>query len=164
MTINAAPSTPIINQNGLVLTSSASTGNQWYLNGTAIPGETNQTYTVTQTGNYTVIVTGSGCPSLSSTAVNITTLGITQSANDSFFTVYPNPSEGNFTISFNITVKATYKLELKNTLGQLVYSETLTDFSGSYLKPIDVSNFGKGIYVITLSNPNNENVKKAVVY
>lgn len=40
--------TPSITQNGMTLTSSSSTGNQWYLNNVAIPGATGQIYTATQ--------------------------------------------------------------------------------------------------------------------
>lgn len=164
MTVNAAPATPSISPNGFVLTSSASSGNQWYLDGVLISGATGQIHTATQVGNYTVIVTVNGCPSQPSAAVNITTVGISQSANDYFFNVYPNPSDGNFNVSFNITLKATYKLALKNTLGQVVYLETLNDFNGRYSKQMDVSKFGKGIYMISLTNPNNETIKKVVVY
>jgi len=164
MTVNAIPPTPVITANGALLTSSASTGNQWYLNSTIIPNATNQTYTATQNGNYTVVVTVSGCSSIASAAVNVINAGIDQSTNNYFFSVYPNPNEGNFNVSFNVVLKATYKLELRNTLGQLVYNETLTDFSGSYSKQMDVSQFGKGIYLISLTNSNNNTIKKVVVY
>jgi|GEM_PF-3025451 len=164
MTINPSPATPTVTQNGLVLTSSATTGNQWYKDGVLIAGATSQTYTVTQIGIYTVIVTGSGCPSLASAPVNVTTTGIDQSGNENFFTVYPNPSDGNFNVSFNVPIKATYKLELKNTLGQLIYQETLTDFNGHYSKQMNVSQFGKGIYMISLINPNKETFKKVLIY
>jgi hypothetical protein len=46
------------------LTSASATGNQWYRNGVAIPGATNQTYTFNNSGNiaytnqYTVVVNG----------------------------------------------------------------------------------------------------------
>ncbi|MBV8520022.1 MAG: IPT/TIG domain-containing protein [Acidobacteria bacterium] len=43
------------------LTSSSATGNQWYLEGTAIVGATNQTYAAGTAGSYTVQVTSSGC-------------------------------------------------------------------------------------------------------
>ncbi|MDP1744398.1 MAG: T9SS type A sorting domain-containing protein [Bacteroidota bacterium] len=164
MTVNAIPATPVITANGALLTSSASAGNQWYLNSTIIPNATNQTYTATQNGNYTVVVTVSGCSSTASAAVNVINAGIDQSTNNYFFSVYPNPNEGNFNVSFNVALKATYKLELRNTLGQLVYNETLTDFSGSYSKQMDVSQFGKGIYLISLTNSNNNTIKKIVVY
>jgi len=38
-----------------VLTSSIATGNQWYLNGTAISGSTGATYTAKTSGSYTVM-------------------------------------------------------------------------------------------------------------
>ncbi len=134
------------------------------MNSTIIPNATNPTYTATQNGNYTVVVTVGGCSSAASAAANVINAGIDHSINNYFFSVYPNPNEGNFNVSFNVAVKATYKLELRNTLGQLVYNETLTDFSGSYSKQMDVSQFGKGIYLISLSDSNNSTIKKVVVY
>ncbi|MDJ1504202.1 hypothetical protein, partial [Xanthocytophaga agilis] len=75
ITINATPATPTISGtltfcvgNNTVLTSSAATGNQWFLNGTAISGATNQTLTVSTAGNYTVTVTSNGCSATSATA------------------------------------------------------------------------------------------------
>jgi hypothetical protein len=52
----------------VTLTSSSATGNQWYLDGNPIGGETNQNLVVTASGSYTVIVTASGCPSAPSAA------------------------------------------------------------------------------------------------
>src|SRR5947209_13254755 len=62
VTVNQTPATPTITggpltfcQGGSVtLTSSAATGNQWYLNGGAISGATNATYSATASGNYTI--------------------------------------------------------------------------------------------------------------
>ena len=44
--VQAKPLTPTITANGYVLSSSATTGNQWYHDGTAVSGATGQTYTV----------------------------------------------------------------------------------------------------------------------
>lgn len=50
----------------MLLTSSSASGNQWYKNGVAISGATNQTYSATSAGSYTVVVTnGSGCTATS---------------------------------------------------------------------------------------------------
>jgi hypothetical protein len=81
VTVNPAPATPTITPGGpttfctggsVTLTSSSASGNQWLLNGNPIGGETNQQYVATGAGNYTVIVTASGCPSAPSTAVTVT--------------------------------------------------------------------------------------------
>ncbi|MBI2270447.1 MAG: PKD domain-containing protein [Bacteroidetes bacterium] len=167
-TINQVPQTPTISQSGVILTSSESTGNQWYLNGVLIPGATNQTYTVTANGDYTVVVTIGNCTSTGSTPLNVNNVGIAKTDNDPFFTIYPNPNDGNFNIAFNAVEKANYRLELKNTLGQLIFRETLSDFAGSYSKQLNIAEYGKGVYMINLiplsSGTRNEIVKKVMVY
>ncbi|MBB5437352.1 gliding motility-associated-like protein/uncharacterized repeat protein (TIGR01451 family), partial [Pedobacter sp. AK017] len=55
------------------LTSSASTGNQWYKDGNLISGAVNKTYIATATGSYFTIVTNAnGCSSLPSQAIPVT--------------------------------------------------------------------------------------------
>lgn len=78
--------------------------------------------------------------------------------------VYPNPSKGDTRVSFNAAQKSTYKLDVRNVLGQVVYQRTLTDFSGSYNRPLELSQYGKGLYTVTLSNGGKSTMKKAVVY
>lgn len=76
------PATPTITPDGpttfctdgsVTLTSSSATGNQWYLNGNPIGGATTQTIIATTSGNYTVVVTNSGCAS-SASAITIVTV------------------------------------------------------------------------------------------
>src|SRR5205807_680895 len=54
------------------LTSSSASGNQWYLNGNPIGGATNQVYSATASGSYTVTTTASGCSSAASAATVVT--------------------------------------------------------------------------------------------
>src|SRR6185503_10218344 len=56
----------------VILTSSSATGNQWYKDGIALTGETNQTYSATQAGSYTVIATIGSCTSPLSNAIVVT--------------------------------------------------------------------------------------------
>jgi hypothetical protein len=81
VTVNPIPATPTISPGGpttfctggsVTLTSSSATGNQWYLNGNPIGGATNQAYSATATGNYTVTVTTLGCASSPSAATTVT--------------------------------------------------------------------------------------------
>ena len=164
VTITPLPATPTISQVGSVLTSSSVTGNQWYLNGTIISGATSQNYTFTVNGSYTVIATNGSCSSLVSASANITTVGIADSDNPNSLTIYPNPSDGFFTISFNIVTKSTYKVELFNSLGQVIYKDVLNDYIGNYSKQLSVVDYGKGVYTLTLTNSRNETVKKVIVY
>jgi len=55
---------------------------------------------------------------------------------------------------------------LINSLGQLIFKELLSNYSGQYSKRINISEYGKGIYTISLMNTNNENqnIKKIIVY
>ncbi|MBL4656986.1 MAG: T9SS type A sorting domain-containing protein, partial [Flavobacteriales bacterium] len=156
LTVNAIPATPTIFENGLVLMSSATAGNVWYLDGTAIPGAIGQTYTVIQDGAYTVVVTEDGCSSAASVASNITITGIAEVSHDFYFNIYPNPSEGDVNISFNTIANSTYNLELRNVLGQLIYQETVADFQGQFYKQMNVSQHGTGMYVISLTNSKNK--------
>src|SRR4029077_5254425 len=81
VTVNPIPPTPTITPGGpttfcqggsVTLTSSAASGNQWYLGGSPISGATNQTYVANASGSYTVIVTALGCQSLASPATTVT--------------------------------------------------------------------------------------------
>jgi len=164
ITVNPIPTTPVISQAGSVLTSSSATGNQWYLNGTLIPGATNQTHTVVQNGNYTVIVTKNNCSSNASTPVNMSTVGIDGAKEEVLVNVYPNPNNGNFTISFNSSDKSNHTLELSNSLGQIVYREVLNDFNGVYSKELSIAGYGCGVYMLSITNEQTEIKKKIIVY
>ncbi len=69
-TISAGGATTFCSGGSVTLTSSSATGNQWYKDSVAISGATNQTYSVTASGVYTVAVTA--CGSTSSTGITIT--------------------------------------------------------------------------------------------
>ncbi|MCA6363862.1 MAG: hypothetical protein IM638_12555 [Bacteroidetes bacterium] len=66
VTVNPLPPVPTITQFGPTLFSSASSGNQWYLNSNLLAGATNTTLVPQTNGNYEVVVTDSnGCMSQS---------------------------------------------------------------------------------------------------
>ncbi|MCW3084928.1 MAG: hypothetical protein JWP12_2294 [Bacteroidetes bacterium] len=158
------PTTPTVTQSGTTLISSSATGNQWYVDGVAIPGENNQSYTYTANGTYTVEVTNGGCTSAASTGVVVVNTGIAEGSNPNSLSIFPNPNDGNFTVSFSSTEKESYTIEITNALGQVVLKEDVKDFTGKYNKDLSVEEYGKGIYMISLTNANHETVKKMMVY
>jgi gliding motility-associated-like protein len=80
LTVVDLPSKPIISSNAtsfclpgsMNLNSSEASGNQWYLNGSLIPGAINNVFTATTSGTYTVIATQSGCASNESDGIDLT--------------------------------------------------------------------------------------------
>ncbi|MEO8380094.1 MAG: IPT/TIG domain-containing protein [Acidobacteriota bacterium] len=81
VTENPIPPTPTITPGGpttfcaggnVTLTSSSASGNQWSLNGNPIGGATAQQYVASVAGDYTVVVTTSGCPSAASAVTTVT--------------------------------------------------------------------------------------------
>jgi hypothetical protein len=56
----------------VTLTSSSATGNQWYLDGNPLGGETGQTYVASASGSYTVIASTGVCASPASSATTVT--------------------------------------------------------------------------------------------
>jgi hypothetical protein len=167
ISITASPATPTISigSNGTTLTSSATTGNQWYQNGVLIAGATNQTYTATTNANYTVMVTANGCSSFTSSNALVSAVGITDLQNvGTHFIIYPNPSNGKFTLLFTSTDILKFKIELHNVLGQIVYFEDLKDFNGTFTKDFDLTEYGKGEYFLRITDSKKNQMEKVVIY
>lgn len=153
--------TPTITSAGMVLTSSAATTYQWYKDGQLIPGATNQVYNAVIVGDYFVVVDGGGCPS---NIIDLGSVGVSELNNDFMFAVYPNPNNGIFFVGFDGLERDNYSLKIINSIGKLVYDETITDFIGIYSKEMNFENLAKGIYFIHLNNSTSKVVKKVIVY
>lgn len=76
--------------------------------------------------------------------------------------VYPNPSNGIFTVDFALGERQQVDLEIYNALGQRVLRETLNDVIESK-RDIDLSSFGKGLYVVKLVGEHFGTTKKILV-
>jgi hypothetical protein len=145
--VNPAITTPTISQNGTILTSSSATGNQWYLNGAAIPGATGNTYdmALSGSGSYTVMVSD-GTTGCSAESIPVIYTGIQDLASAGIY-VYPNPVSENLTIEFVNALKSKTQITVYNKLGEVVYSEMMHNN-----KKIIPMNFAPGTYAVELKS------------
>jgi len=154
---------PVITQNGTVLNSSFSSGNQWYLDGKAITGATGASFTPTKSGNYTVGVTvGTGCQALSDNLVFVMTAN-TGNNNDIGLVVYPVPASGKLNILFAAPASTSLGLSLIDVAGIGVYSAAQAVSTGNVSTSIDVSNLAPGNYVLKLLLGQKAYYQKIVV-
>jgi hypothetical protein len=111
--------TPTISANGLLLTSSAPSGNNWYLNNILIPNATNSTYIATQNGSYSVCVSlPNSCGNPCSDTVTITNVGIDDVNLTNVVSVFPNPTNDNVTITYPTFTR---QIHVTNSIGQIVF-------------------------------------------
>ena len=70
--------------------------------------------------------------------------------------VYPNPSQDKTTISGSLSPQSRYKIV---TLDGKVMSEGSLPYDSN---TIDISNFGRGVYLICIEDNKNKTIKKIV--
>ena len=148
-------STSVLNETITSLAGGASY--QWIncSNNMPIAGATAQSYTATANGSYAVIVTESGC-SDTSACQTISSVGIEQVSAATEFSVYPNPSGGQVTV----------------TTGNVVaYELSVVDLTGKTLermKPagtqvaIDLGAYPAGVYFIRIHTEGGVFTEKVV--
>jgi hypothetical protein len=152
ITVNATPSFPTITQNGFVLTSSFATSYQWQLNSADIAGATNQTYVVTQSGYYTVIIGDeNGCQN--SSGIDVLIDGIINQFSDVRVSVSPNPACSDFEIQWSGVIPGEWlNIEIMNTLGEVMFSSREKTSSPTFSKQFHLSDATGGIYFIEMKS------------
>lgn len=131
------------------LTSSAATGNQWYLNGEAIEGAAAATLNVTNHGTYTVRTTADDCPSELSDGRTILITGLVDEKSD--LLVYPNPVQDNVRVVME-GVGTIHSLQLADLSGRTF--NVVYQIDGNQAN-INASSLPKGIYVLRVNIGKN---------
>jgi PKD repeat protein len=143
LTVTPIPPKPVLTQNVGNLISSATAGNQWFLNGVAITGAINQQYRPTKNGIYQVQITVNGCKSQLSDPINLDIEGLNK--------LYPVPTNGQVTFDFYIPEgMSKYRVELFNSLGQLIHKEESAGQPGLNRLNYNWERLSAGIYTFRM--------------
>jgi hypothetical protein len=131
---------------------------QWLKDDNIIDGETAQSYTVTETGSYAVVITKNDCVDTSGTySISITT-DIRDISFGSDIAVYPNPTKGEITLDMGAVYQTIY-VRLYNISGQLV---SLKEYKSK--RKIDFQiNGDKGAYFLHVSSDKGEQARIKVM-
>ncbi len=115
-----------------------------------ISGETSQTLTPSVDGNYAVELTENSCIDTSA-CVFFNTVGIIENSFKDKFTLYPNPTNGIFSIEFN-SPQELINLKIMDASGKLV-SENTHKTTNIIRHELDLP---KGIYLIEVSDMKSQ--------
>jgi hypothetical protein len=81
---------------------------------------------------------------------------------ESNLSVYPNPSSGRFSLTFENVDNTEADVRILTLSGAVIYNETF-QFNGILFSEIDLSVYPEGVYVITLEAENGMHTQKLVI-
>jgi len=154
---------------------------QWYKGASAIAGATTTSYVATTAGTYKcrVTKTATGCFKNSNAIIvtvpcreneTITNNSIT----DNSFTIYPNPNNGTFTITWNGSPlergrparsdqsDGGVSVEIYNAIGQLIFSKQI-ELETEVNETINLGNISAGIYIIRIDDGVSLSEQKLII-
>ena len=137
---------------------------EWYFNTNLVAGQTGKFLPLLGDGTYTAVVYNTlfpGCRTEANPYI-LTGIGEVTAANISEVNVYPNPNTGKFNVAFSVENNADVKVSVQNMVGQVVYERNIAGFSGNYIQEMDMSSFGKGVYIVNVES-NATRINKRVV-
>ncbi|MEE2930912.1 MAG: T9SS type A sorting domain-containing protein [Bacteroidota bacterium] len=82
---------------------------------------------------------------------------------DQNIAVYPNPTNGILNIEFSIFNNQDIKLNLLNTIGEVIFTESSSNYSGEYSHQINLEDNAKGIYFLEIETNDGVINKKLVL-
>lgn len=157
--VNALPAQPTITRSQDILTavSPEATAWQWYLGTSMLVGKTQQTLEVKESGEYRVEITDANTCSVKSQPMVVIITDVEEEPVAGFINelqVYPNPTNGTFTVSLANAQAGAVRVELVNMVGETVLTLN-EEFGGGQLNlPVTMGNLATGVYnvVVTTSN------------
>ncbi len=77
--------------------------------------------------------------------------------------VFPNPATDALNVNFHLENSQSIEVRLVNVTGEAIYTDKLTNVSGTVNHKIDVSSFAKGIYILNLTSSAGTVNKKIII-
>jgi len=91
-------------------------------------------------------------------------VGIMEEAIADEFSIYPNPSNGLFTVDIKPNAEEHYTLVIKDMLNKTVFEDKITTGSQHFVRQIDLSELPTGAYIVFLRNESGHLARKILIH
>lgn len=133
-------------------------------------GATTPTIDVTYAGyglgahEFSVTVNTPGCEITKEvTATLDACTGTSEKAERVALSVYPNPSNGAFTLELNAAIAVTADLSIVNSLGMTVYTAKDLTINGKTTREINLNDLASGLYTLILKTGDSRTIEKIMI-
>lgn len=93
-----------------------------------------------------------------------TNVGMTEASPNNLFSIYPNPSDGNSTISYSLVEQSDVQIQMYDLSGRLVKNIfTGEQQAGDYSQPLDSESLEAGTYLVQMIVGDKVSTQKLVV-
>ena len=153
----------IINKNTLSTTATFQSY-KWYKNDGNILVGTESEYTITESGEYYLVVADeNGCTN-TSVAVNMVYTSVYENTIEDFnYSIIPNPNKGKFTFRIISGTNEEFRLKLINTMGQVIEIREIKTPEVDQVEQFEMSYLSKGIYHLVISSDKFYTSEKIVI-
>ena len=158
LTIDTANTEVSVAPTGNILTAEAAgAGYQWiHCDSILISGETDQTFTANSNGNYAVEITQNGCVDTSA-CYSIFIVGIIHNEIGAELLLYPNPTDGNFSLDLG-SIQTAVTITIMDINSRLILSNSYKDRQLLSLKLEEPA----GVYMVIVESGENKAVIRLV--
>lgn len=130
-------------------------------------GVTAGSFDPTTQGTFTITydyTDGNGCSGNAVSDITVVDcLGLNEAGNANSFSCYPNPTAGQFTLTFTQKESGDVAIRILNVGGKVIRKDNVQNFNGTYNKNFDLSELEKGIYFVEVTNNSGVTSQRIVV-
>ncbi len=125
----------------------------------------NPTHVYSTVGTFTITLTVTNeCGTNTTTqTVTSTNLGLEEMLSNGSVTLFPNPSNGEFTIGMELLTNTSVEVRVENIIGQVVYDNTLGSIEGQHNEVVVLNNAVSGVYFVRIIAGEEEIMKKIII-
>jgi hypothetical protein len=157
VTITTLPlPSPFVLVKGDSLFSNGGVSYQWYFNGNPINGAAQSNHTATQSGDYSVLITGSNGCSIFSDTITVLLTGIVNFIFDENIRAYPVPFEN--VLYIELPSEKRHLIQFVAMSGKLFF----TGIAPEKIFTINTASYPAGVYALILQNDENKKIIRVV--